>query len=166
MKIVVSAETEITSVREADPDDPWDSGDTSGHVSNVFAFPDKSNGHHYGASVSRDLDVKPGGTVYAVVADYESGDTFGRSGGHADVLDVFATEEEAAALLEAAQAPPESADFRARYSFEHNGETYRRAWVGHFESLNSLDVWDVVVRQNPNDPIRRGPGRYSLKRGN
>jgi hypothetical protein len=166
MKIVVSAETEVHTTRNPDPTDSWDQGDTAGHVSNVFAFLDKSTGHYYGDSVSRDLNVTYGDTVYAVVADYESGSTFGRSGGHAQVLDVFTTEEDAAALLEAAQANPKTDAYQEKYSFEHNGVTYHRAWVGYFESLNSLDVWDVVVRQNPNDPIKRGPGRYSLKRGN
>lgn len=164
-KIAVSAHTETWTAREADPDDRWDQGDTEGQVANVTAYVDTSNTHSYGESVGKELDVKIGDTVYAVVADYSSGSTFGRDGGHAQVLDVFTTEDEAAALLEAARNIPESADFSARYGFEHNGVHYFRSWVGYFESLNSLDIWSVIVRQNPADPIRKGPGRYSLKRG-
>jgi hypothetical protein len=164
-KIVVSAEVESRITRHADPDDIWDAGDTAGEVSNVEAFIDRHDGRYYGESVARELDVKIGDTVYAVVADYESGSTFGRSGGHATVLDVFTTLLEAEGLLEAAQAPPASDDYSDRYSFTHNGVDYHRSWVGHFESLNSLDIWDIQVKQNPHDPIKKGPGRYSLKRG-
>lgn len=164
-KIVVSADTQVGVTRERDPNDPWDQGDTSGHVSNVRAFLDRHDGVYYGESKARDLDVKVGDTVYAVVADYESGSTFGRSGGHAQVLDVFTTLKEAEGLVEAATAPPKGDGYEDRYSFTHEGETYSRSWVGYFERLQSLDVWDIVVRENPGDPLRKGPGRYSLKRG-
>jgi hypothetical protein len=164
MKIAVSAEVETWDSRAADPDDSWDRGDTSGRVTNVLAFPDKGPSYSYGDSIARDLDVKFGDTVYAVVADYESGDTFGRSGGHAQVLDVFLTEAEAAALVEAAKDVPKG-DEMGRYGFTHNEVDYHRSWVGYFESLNDLDVWAVEVRPHPSDPIKKGPGRYSLKRG-
>lgn len=164
-KIVVSAETEVHTTRCADPTDPWDNGDTAGSVSNVQAFLDRHDGRYYGDSVARDLDVQIGETVYAVVADYESGSTFGRSGGHAQVLDVFTTLPEAEALLEAAEAPPASDDYSDKYSFTYNGEQYSRSWVGYFERLNSLDIWDIQVREAPGDPLRKGSGRYSLKRG-
>jgi hypothetical protein len=157
--IVVSAETEIHSVREADPNDPWDSGDTSGSVTNVIAFIDPHDGHHYGSSKAKPMAVPFGATVYAVVADYSTGDTFGTSGGHAQVLDFFITVEEAEGLLEAAKAGGD-------YGFTCNGVTYSRSWVGYFENLNSLDIWEVQVRQNPADPFRpKGTGRYSRKRG-
>jgi hypothetical protein len=166
-KIVISAETETHVTRHPDPDDEWDSGDTDGHVSNVIAYVETRNNHYYGSSECVELDVTVGGTVYAVVADYDSGSTFGRDGGHAQVLDAFATMEEAEALMAAAAATPEKDDFISRYSFTHNGKDYSRSWVGHFESLNRLDIWDVIVRQNPADPFRKkGTGRYSLRRGN
>jgi hypothetical protein len=158
LKIAVSAETDTWTTRNPDPEDSWDQGDSEGRVSNVRAFVDRGNSYHYGDSIAKDLDVKYGDTVYAVVADYSSGSTFGRSGGHAQVLDVFTTPEEAAALAEAAGAGTD-------YSFEHNGKDYSRSWVGYFEDLNDLAVWDVIVRQNPEDPIRKGSGRYSQKRG-
>jgi hypothetical protein len=166
MKIIVSTDTETWTSRCADPDDEWDSGDTDGRVSDVTAFEDRSGKEHYsyGDSLRKELDVKLGDLVYAVVADYSSGSTFGRSGGHSKVMDVFATEEEADSLAEAAKAPPASARFQDRYNFTHNGTNYSRAWVGHFESLNSLDVWAVNVRRDPADPLRKGTGRYSSAR--
>lgn len=137
----------------------------SDHVSNVIAFPDKSNATYHGCSVSRELDVKIGGRVYAVVADYTTSSTFGPTSGQAQVLDVFTTVEEAEALADAAKALPEDDDFSSRYSFTHNGVQYYRPWVGHFEELRSLDIWDVQVLPHPKDPIKKGSGRYSLKRG-
>lgn len=164
-KIVISAETETHVTRDPDPDDGWDNGDTAGRVSNVMAYVETRENHYYGESACVDLDVPEGGTVYAVVADYESGSTFGRSGGHASVLDAFATFEEAEALVTAALAVPEKDDY-SKYGFTHNGKDYHRSWLGYFESLQSLDIWDITVRRHPSDPLRKGPGRYSLKRGN
>jgi hypothetical protein len=165
LKIVASADTETWTTRKRDPSDSWDNGDTAGRVTNVRAFVDRSSNSYYGDSAVRELDVQIGDTVYAVVADYESGDTFGRSGGHAQVLDVFATLEEAEALVKAALAVPADDTSYSRYGFTHNGKDYSRSWVGYFESLQSMDIWDVQVRQNPEDPLRKGPGRYSFKRG-
>jgi hypothetical protein len=163
VKIIVSAETETWHSRLRDPDDEMDNGDTDGRVSNVTAWQDMSGKEYYsyGDSASADLPVKLGDIVYAVVADYSSGDTSGRSGGHAKVLDVFATPEEAEGLLKAAKADPVSSRFQDRYRFEHNGKEYTRVWMGHFEELNSLDVWDVAVGRHPQDRFRKGTGRYS-----
>lgn len=159
MKIVVTAETEEWSTRERDPNDEWDIGDTDGRVSNVVAYVDSINEHfYYGASAGKEIDATAGDTVYAVVADYNSGCTFGQSGGHADVLDFFVSNEEAEALAEAALKPDGKEDRYGRtenrydYSFTFGGREYSRAWVGYFESLNSLDVWQVVVKSQPKDP--------------
>jgi hypothetical protein len=158
-RIVISAEVDRRETRAADPNDEWDSGDTEGHVTNVIAYVETEVHYYYGASACVDLVAGYGTTVYAVVADYDSGSTFGHDGGHAQVLDGFLTPEEAKALLDAANAGTE-------HGFEHNGKDYSRSWVGYFESLNSLDIWDVQVRLNPADPFRpKGTGRYSLKRG-
>lgn len=158
LKIGISAETDTWYTRAPDSNDSWDRGDTAGRVSNVTAFVDRNDGYYRGCSLAKDMDVQLGDTIYAVVADYEVGSTFGRSGGHSQVLDAFTTEEEAAALLEAAKADN-------GYGFTHNGQNYNRNWVGYFESLNELTVWECEVRRHPDDPIRKGPGRYSLKRG-
>lgn len=158
-KIVVTAETREWTTRERDPNDSWDNGDTAGEVHNVVAFIERVESGYYGESHGKDLpDVKVGDTVYAVVADYESGCTFGRSGGHASVLDVFSDPEEAQALADAALKPDGfeerwgSQQPKYDYSFTHNGQSYYRSWVGYFESLNSLDVWACTVKSAPKDP--------------
>jgi hypothetical protein len=55
-------------------------------------------------------------------------------------------------------------DWADKYSFEYNGESYSRSWVGYFERLQEITVWELVVRRNPADPFRKGTGRYSLRR--
>lgn len=147
-KIVVSTEVENRTTRERDESDGWDIGDTEGYVSNVVAFIEREGDpSYYGDSHGKDLpDVKIGDTVYAVVADYESGCTFGRTGASGAVLDFFTDPEEAQALAEAALNKPEDA------RLVHNGVSYYCPWDGYFEYLQSLDVWACVVKGGPKDP--------------
>lgn len=143
-KIVVSVETEVWTTRDRDPDDDWDTGDTAGRVVGVRAWEARdwegSTFRRYGGydSWSGELDVQAGDYVYAVVADYESGSTFGRDGGHASVVDVFSDIETADACAQAAEAAKE-------YRFEFQGREYYAPWQGYFESLNELRVWAVKV---------------------
>lgn len=167
-RIVVSAETRTWTTRERDTSDSWDTGDTAGEVTNVVASIEAQEVSYYGESHGKDIpDLKIGDTVYAVVADYESGCTFGRDGGHASVLDFFATAQEARDLAEVALRPDsEGRNWRGDstkicgYSFEHNGQSYYRSWVGYFESLNSLDVWECRIKGHAKDPWSedRDPG--------
>lgn len=155
--VLVSAETEVYITRMPDPDDRWDNGDTAGYVSNVYAalLPDGGQTHYWGESLCKAMEgVKAGDTLYAVVADYESGDTFGRDGGHAQVLDVFREHDRAGELAKAA-APEASGD----YSFEFSGKTYIRSYVGYFESLNDICVWSVTVREAPQSVLTDGAAR-------
>lgn len=166
--ICVTAETREWTTRERDHEDEWDAGDTAGEVSNVVAFVESTSQGYYGASHARDLPVEAGDTVWAVVADYESGCTFGRSGGHADVMEVFASAEEAETFASAAMVydgPEDRWGGKSHaYGFEYEGKSYSRAWVGHFESLNSVDVWECVVKRNAKDPWTADP-RPGYKRG-
>lgn len=143
-QIVVSAEVEVWSTRPPDPDDSWDAGDTAGRVVGVHAWTarewESSSHRRYGGydSWSGELNVQPGGYVYAVVADYESGSTFGRDGGHASVVDVFTDIEMADALAEVAENTTD-------YRFSFGDEDYYASWQGYFESLNEIRVWAVRV---------------------
>lgn len=141
-KIVVSAETEVWSTRDPDPTDSWDAGDTAGRVVGVHAWTAREweSKTHYGGydSWSGELDVQAGDYVYAVVADYESGSTFGRSGGHASVVEVFTN-------IETADAFAEVAENATDYRFSFGDEDYYASWQGYFESLNEMRVWAVKV---------------------
>lgn len=141
-KIVVSAEVEVWRTRDPDPDDSWDAGDTAGRVVGVNAWTAREweREPRYGSwdGWSGELDVQAGDYVYAVVADYESGSTFGRDGGHASVVDVFTDIETAAALAKVAESAED-------YHFYFGDRDYYASWQGYFEYLNDMKVWAVRV---------------------
>lgn len=144
-RIVVSTEVDYSGpFNVEDSDEPYSyRGETSGHLTNVIAAVEDERRYSYGDGHVKDLDVNPGDTVYAVVVVYETGDSFGRDGGQTKVLDVFTDAEEAAAL---AQKATEHDSNKDGYGFQHNGVDYYTPWCGYFESLDSIDVWDVQVR--------------------
>lgn len=153
--ILVSAETETWQTEAADPDDEWSRDSSDGRVTNVWASIladwDEAQSYYWSSdSLAKEIgDVKDGDTIYAVVADYSTGDTFGRDGGQAQVLEVFTDHEEAkkfATIASEGQGSPWSKEYE--YTFEYEGKEYRRAWAGYFEWLNSLDIWEVKVRSN------------------
>ncbi len=129
--------------REPDPSDSWDIGDVDGYVDNVTARPSDELQPYYACSLGKEFpdSVGPGSTLYVVVADYTSGCTFGRTGAQGQVLDAFEDPQEAQALAEAARATTE-------YNFTYEGVTYRADWMGYFESLSSLDIWEVTVNKS------------------
>jgi hypothetical protein len=148
--ILVDAETRTYTTREPDDDDPWDNGDTGGEVTNVVASvtnrePDRPQSGGWD-SIVRDLNVGSGDTVWAVVADYESGSTFGRSGGYATVLDVFDNEPDATELAYAAEYGTAEEGRPSKGTFTVNGVEYYRTWNGYFETLQSMDVWEITVQ--------------------
>ena len=143
-KVMVITEVERYVTRPRDESDEWDQGDMSGYVTNVYAKVDPRDDDYYysGDTLSKDFDeLMPGAMLYAVVADYESGSTFGRDGGHACILDVFDNKADAESLARAAL----KADAKES-SFTWRGKSYYRAWVGYFERLQSLDVWYCPLR--------------------
>lgn len=153
-KIVVTTEVENHVTRVADSDDQWDIGDEEGSVTNVIAYETEELQNYYGDSFGKEMDVEVGGTVYAVVVDYSSGCTFGRTGAQGKVLDVFTDPKEAEDLANAALKPDGYREewggrkvAKYDYSFKHNGQEYYRAWVGYFEDLQDLSVWEVQVRK-------------------
>jgi hypothetical protein len=153
--IVISAEVEVWTSREADSSDSWDRGDTDGYVSNVWASYTDDPARYWSDSIVIEEPENFNGTLYAVVADYSSGDTFGRDGGHAQVLDAFADEEMAKALSFTALEHKKQ-DWRVGYDYNFNfgDREYHRSWAGYFEHLNSLDIWEIKVRDFAVDPFR------------
>lgn len=138
--ILIDTETRTWTTRARDESDGWDNGDTAGEVSNVTARITGREPTDYGYdSKVVDLPAEPGDTIFAVVADYESGSTFGRSGGYAAVVDAFTSKEKAYELAE------EASSKTGGYEFSFEGRDYYRSWKGYFESLNSMDVWELTV---------------------
>lgn len=145
---VVCVTTEVDTWQDEGPDEDYLRGEpyswrgsTGGRVSNVIAFIEATEKPqpYYGDSAGKVMDVLPGDVVYAVVAGYSTGDTFGREGGQAKVVDFFQDPDEAERLFEAAKADND-------YQFEFEGTTYYRPWVGYFENLDTLEIWTCRVR--------------------
>lgn len=151
--VVVGTEVSSYMTRQPDPTDDWDCGDTEGHVENVTATLVQELQPYYGDSLGKEFPdhVGVGTTLYAVVADYTDGCTFGRTGCQGKVVDVFEDPDEAAALARVAHATTD-------YSFTHNGKEYSANWVGYFEHLQALDVWAIVVNGASSYPGASGPG--------
>lgn len=145
-KIVVTTEIESWVSEHATPGDSWSRDSTDGHVSNVEAYMETNDSRtYYGDSCGKDLPgVRVGDTVYAVVVEYETGDSFGRDGGQAKVLDVF-TDSESAQDLANHICNYHSADDRD-FSFTFGDTEYYASWKGYFESFKSCDVWQIVVK--------------------
>lgn len=143
MEVIISAETETWVTRERDPNDSWDCGDTEGRVSNVRAIikTDTHSTEYWGASICKEFPDETN-MLYAVVADYSSGSTFGRDGGHASVIDAFESEDDAKELCGIAKKVN-----RSQFSFDYykTGKSYSASWTGYFEYLNSIDVWQVPI---------------------
>jgi hypothetical protein len=156
--------TEVDTWQEEGPDQSYLNGEpysyrgaTGGRVTNVIAYIDSETHTYYGESAGKDIPkAKVGDIVYAVVADYSTGDTFGRDGGHSQVLDFFTDPDVADQLLAAALRDGDN-----RFSFEFEGRSYSKSWAGYFESLNNLEVWACTVRpdrwtEGPRPGYRRG----------
>lgn len=155
--IRVEAGTDSWTSRHGDPDDPWDRDDTEGHVTGVEAFELRSSEKPprigTGSCGEKALEgVGRGDRVWAVVAQYSTGDTFGRDGGQAQLLDVFASEAEADGLLAACDdwnaeksanddwrwwdEPVKARKPRVQGPLVYQGTEYYTSWTGYFEALD------------------------------
>ena len=145
MRIKIVVETTVHNVGGEDPEDSWSRDSTEGHVDNVYAIEteEESRESYYDDPI-KDIDVDYGDSVYAVVVDYESGDTFGRDGGYYQVIDVFDNSEDADALLALARAY----DTGKSSVLEYKGKQYYASWKGYFEYTQSIDIWECSVRHS------------------
>lgn len=91
MKVFVDLITRSEMLREPSGDG-WDRGVFTNHLEEVRVYP-ADNGYY-------EIDVKLGDTVFVLIEDYASGDSFGRTDSNFDDKAVFTTYEAA----EAAQA--------------------------------------------------------------
>lgn len=145
MKVRVETEVQTWVTRDSDPDDRWDRDDTDSSLSDlsVFAVDNESFDRYDDFEVE---GVEVGDPVFVVVCKYSSGDTFGRNDGQIEIMDVFATANEAYKLIDVLENDPSEVKSKngryieTRFSVDYNGKTYRKPWVGYFEYLESLTV--------------------------
>lgn len=123
----VRAEYSTYVVREP-ISDGWDCGDNDGTFEGI---------HSAHANDWDSVETQLTGRVYVVYVTYYTGNTFGQDY-RAKALEVFATADEASDFITEARK-------NDGYSFEFNGESYHRDWVGYFESLIDLAYEEVTL---------------------
>jgi len=165
MRVKIVVETSSYNIGGEDPDDSWSRDSTHGQVDNVYAVQttDALQDSYYSNPV-KEFDVDLGDNVYAVVVDYESGDTFGRDGGYYQVVDAFDNTEDADVLLALTRAYDTDNGGRNRgYTnvLEYKGVQYYAGWKGYFECTQSIDIWECPVRGSAG----KGTGRHSYRKG-
>lgn len=142
MKVDVFYDSYEEITRDRDPDDDWDNDDTCIHTSN-FRIVKSDTGQF----------ELPRGTkiATAVVANYCTGDTFGRYDGQIQVLDVFDNDEDAAALAGYLSSTGYRVVKNGREIYEwekeFKGKKYYCNWFGYFEHLNSMDLHTCLVQR-------------------
>jgi len=147
--IQIIVETREYETSEPDPEDSWDRADTAMEVVGVAAI--KVNGRvevRRGWYGNDTFDVEPNehDLVYAVIARYSAGDTFGRDTGRVQVMDVFDNNEDAAALTEALEGSEhDKSQAVVDFELKHGGRDYYLPWVGYFERLENVDVHPLRV---------------------
>ena len=129
-----------------DPDDRWSRDSTDGEIRNVYCIGGESGGNSYWQEAFN-LDVDFGDEVFAVVVEYDTGDTFGNDGCQTEVMDVFAFEEEAIALRNFLNSVPKSHDKTYEFYEYFNGKKYHIPWRGYFESLTYIHIFPLTVRR-------------------
>lgn len=144
--IRIMVETRHYVTRHGDPSDRWDRDDTDGSIDSVNAYyvDDTEDRGYRGmgwGDGDYDVDAKPGDIVHIVLAQYSTGDTFGRDGCQVSVMDVFKDNHDAVSLY---MALKDVTDF----SVKHNGREYYIPWVGYFESLDYLDIKTLIVQND------------------
>lgn len=147
VRIIVGVDTWVTD--EGDPPDvEWGNREsTDGAVTEVEAWlvSDEAKASWYGDPIL-DVDAGVGDTVYAVVVDYSTGDTFGRDGGYYQVLDAFTDPTDAYKLRDLAKEY-EAGGQRFARDLTYKDKSYYASWIGYFEYTNDIKVWECEVTE-------------------
>lgn len=85
--------------------------------------------------------VKAGGTIYVVIVTYSSGNTFGSSSGNCSEVWAFDNREQAKACAELIRENGSDGPFTQ----EFQGHQFYTSWVGYFESIEYVDVYEFSV---------------------
>lgn len=155
MSVRITLETRSYSLNDGeprDPDNPYTRRNTvvatlEGVIAELV-FDGSDNDDSYFSYHDRptfELNSVRGDTVYVVIAQYSTGNTFGRSEGELTVLDAFEDADKAHELKNALLAPAKKTNGLSEYERTVNGKKYYMPWVGYFELLNDLSIHAVVV---------------------
>ena len=129
-------------VRQPDPDDPWDIGDTVGDywITGVHLSPGMRD--YYSTAE----EIKLGDDVYVVYASYATSCTFGQTGSDGQIIAVTKNSDLASAAAKWAQM---------QYQYEPSSEGWPDElpsingcrWIGNFERL--IEIRIIAFTVNP-----------------
>lgn len=101
-------------------------------------------------------EVADGDQLWVIVAIWSSGDSFGySSSGSDDVISINKDVEVAKRNLAALERNPDKNDYDSwSVTIELDDGTthkYHRPWLGYFESLDSLQIYEMIATTEKND---------------
>lgn len=134
-----------------DPDDEWDQGSYGGtyYVTGVSLAPGFKDAY------DTDEDISIGDTVYVVYVSYYTGNTFGTSGGHGQI--VAATKNDEYALMAQQWCEDMITKYKRRYSSTEPKEPKEPIWperlpklpytefTGYFEHNQQVRLQEFIV---------------------
>lgn len=143
--LYVELDTRRTFTRTPDGNDSWDIGDTTTEIEylGLRSFDWSYDNRTTRSRINTQDDIKTGDTVAVVVLRYTTGCTFGTQTWNAEVLDAFLNPKDAVGLCDALV----KAHKKGEYTVTYNGkEYYAGAWTGYFESINDIEIREVIVQ--------------------
>ena len=101
------------------------------------------------------VEPEIGKRVYVMVVRYGDGDTFGHSDGNWQVIGAFDNEKEVYAIKKAIERSGEldkEDSYDTAYdcvtaAFKPSGISVHPAWIGYFNSLESVEIHKMVIQQ-------------------
>lgn len=149
--VKISVETSTYVTEEADPDDSWDRDNTSQDIDSwkaeVVDLKADKHSNYWNESIVVEVDDEAD-EVYAVVALYSTGDTFGNDSGQVYIADAFDDEQDAHDLLDEFKKYDDSLAYGSKvvpYNFAFKDKSYDLPWSGYFEHLERLYVETVSI---------------------
>lgn len=131
-----------------DENDSWDRHDTQSGVEEIEVLLQEY--HMWSEEFEIDDKIKRGQVVYVVLANYDTGDTFGRDYNKTKVVEVFTSADDAHNLVKIInnQRADYSSDGKIdrNYNFFYKNKQYYKFWEGYFESLNGARYESIQVR--------------------
>lgn len=103
-------------------------------------------GYPYPNAVYTDGELEPGETVYAIIANWGGGNSFGFANGK--YMDVVIVHRDSDIALENLKLLKKASEEGGPVPLTRdNGEAipYRPGWLGYFESLDSLAIYTLTV---------------------
>lgn len=123
---------------KADPEDDWDRDNTAADWGiNSISVKDK-NGYR---DLTVNFDIEEDVPYYLVVADYGTGDSFGRDDNQLEFIDLFQDEDTAWKARKEIMA---AKDYTAHWTRDDGSRASCSCpWEGYFEHLNDITIHKV-----------------------